>query len=114
VALFRIAVPIVTLGLVIANTAIQWKIADTNAQRVIAACEEFRVANGRYPKTLDELVPGHLASIPRAKYCLDQMDSKFWYFRSSEGEDHPILWWSKQPFVKEIYNFRTKHWRCID
>ena len=114
VALFRIAVPIVTLGVVFANTAIQWTIADANAERIINACEEFHAANGRYPQTLDELVPSYLKSIPRAKYCLSPMDSKFSYYSPSEADLHPILWWCKVPFGKEVYNFQTKKWRYID
>lgn len=76
VALLRIAIPPLTLGIALGNTALQWKIAETNADRIIKACEQFHVANGRYPKTLDELVPQYLPSVPRAKYCLLGV---FWY-----------------------------------
>jgi hypothetical protein len=113
IALFRVAIPAVTLGIVLANTAIQWTIAEQNAAHIIKACEEFHVANGRCPKTLDELVPQHLQSIPRAKYCLSPMDSKFSSYSSSDG-DQSILWWYKVPFGKEVYDFQSKQWRYID
>ncbi len=69
-ALLRIAIPALTLGLVLSNDAIQYRIGKANAPQIIAACEEFHTANGEYPKTLDELVPRYMPSIPRAKYCL--------------------------------------------
>ena len=61
-ALFRIIVPAVTLGLVLANNAVQLGIAEANATRIIAACEEFHATSGRFPKTLDELVPRYMPS----------------------------------------------------
>ncbi len=69
-ALLRIAIPALTLGLVMANNAVQLRIAEANAPRIVAACQEFHAANGRFPKTLDQLVPRYMPSVPRAKYCL--------------------------------------------
>lgn len=111
VALLRIAIPALTLGIVLANTAIQWTIAEGNAAQIIKASEEFHAAKGRYPKTLDELVPEYLSSVPRAKYSLN---GKFWYYCDGES-GRPILWWCKvSPFGKEVYGFESKRWRYID
>jgi hypothetical protein len=109
VALFRIAIPPLTLGIAIGNTALQWKIAETNADRIIKAVEEFHVINGRFPKTLDELVPKYLPSIPRAKYC---MAGTFWYFNYPESQC--MLMWSKLGFYRKIYNFDMKRWGAVD
>ena len=57
VALARVAIPIVTLAIVLANSALQRKIARANAERVVAACERFHADNGTFPRTLKELVP---------------------------------------------------------
>ena len=113
IALFRIAVPALTLGIVLANNFVQCKIAHVHAERIIKACEEFRVANGKYPHTLDELVPQYLGSIPRAKYCLCQ--GEFVYYNSNERPNQPIMWWYKvPPFGKEVYNFEHRRWRYLD
>jgi hypothetical protein len=84
-ALLRIAIPALTLGLVLTNATVQSRITEANATKIITACNEFHTANGRYPTTLDELVPKYMPSVPRAKYCLD---GKFLYF-----EKQPMLMW---------------------
>ncbi len=108
-ALLRIAIPPMTLGLIMANNAVQLKIAKANAPRVVAACEEFHAANGGFPKTLDELVPRYLPSIPCAKYCVT---GKFLYLNY---QDHPLLIWYTFPvFGKNVYNFEKRQWNYID
>ncbi len=110
IALFRIAAPVMTLGIVLTLNEVQWKIAEIQAERIINACEEFHDANGRYPQSLNELVPRHLRSIPRAKYCL--MFGDFWYFGSNEA---PSLMWVKiPPFGRAIYNFEDRRWGYVD
>lgn len=66
--LLRMAVPAVTLGLAWAGNAVEIEIAEANARRIIGACERFQAAKSRFPKELDELVPRHIPSVPRAKY----------------------------------------------
>ncbi len=112
VGLFRVAIPAMTLGIVLASTAIQWTIAEGKAVQIINACEDFHAANGRYPKTLNELVPRYLKSVPRAKYCL--ISGEFVY-SSNEESGRCILWWCKiLPFGTEVYSFEDKRWRFID
>jgi len=108
-ALLRIAVPPLTLGLVLANNALQLKIAETNAPRVVAACEEFHAANGKFPKTLDELVPRYMPSVPRAKYCL--IYGKFVYFNYGKPM---LLWHVVPPYGRRIYDFEKQQWNCIN
>jgi hypothetical protein len=109
-ALVRIAVPAVTLGLVLANNAAQLRIAEANAPRIIAACEEFHAANGRFPKTLDELVPRYMPSVPRAKHCLALGEFVYWY---SDGKPM-LMWYAIPPFGRNIYFFENGRWRYID
>ena len=104
------AVPALTLGLVLTNNAVQGKIAGANAARVVTACEAFHAATGEFPKTLDELVPRYLPSIPRAKYCL--LFGKFMYFNNGQ---HPILvWCAVSPFGKKVYSFEDRRWSYLD
>ncbi len=111
VALFRIAMPLLVLGAAITNDSIQWSIAETNAAQVIKACEEFHVANGRYPKTLDELVPGYLPSVPWAKYCLNPM-SRFLYFNYSANDS--LLVWQRMGWYRKTYRFGANRYGYLD
>jgi hypothetical protein len=110
IALIRIAIPPLTLCLVLANNSFQRKIAEENAPRIIAACEQFHATNGKYPKTLDDLVPQYLSSVPCAKYCL--MYGEFMYWNM---ENHPMLVWHVvPPFGRKIYTFEDRRWGYID
>lgn len=46
IAVLRISLPFLTLAITMSNGNLQWSISDANAERVIKACEEFRVVNG--------------------------------------------------------------------
>lgn len=107
--LLRIATPALTLGLVLANNTHQLRMAKANAQRIVAACDEYHAANGRFPETLDELVPQYLPSIPRAKYCLDFGD-----FVYSDDERPTLIWYVVPPYHRRIYNFETRQSKDID
>jgi hypothetical protein len=109
IAVLRVAMPLLTFAIAYGNANLQWKISDANAQRVIKACEEFRVANGRYPGKLDELVPKYLSSVPPAKYCLF-MDN-FWYVNR---DGLCMLWWTRYGFYRRIYHFDEKRWGNVD
>ena len=108
--LFRIAVPALTLGLVLANNAVQYKIAEANAARIVAACENFELANGKFPQALDDLVPRYVQSIPRAKYCLAFGEFRYW---NLDGR-HSLVWYAVPPFGRRIYDFEERRWNYID
>ncbi|MDD5285972.1 MAG: hypothetical protein PHD54_08940 [Desulfuromonadaceae bacterium] len=103
----RIIIPILTLAIVAGNAAMQSKIANANAERIIVACEQFRSATGKYPDRLDELVPKYLTSIPQARYAL--MFSDFRY-RNPDG-NHQLMWDERPPFGRRIYDFEQRKWR---
>ena len=108
-ALLRIAIPAVTLGLVLANNAFQLTIGEANAPRIIAACEEFHADNGKFPKTLDELVPRYMPSIPRAKYCL-----YYGEFRYLNYGRPMLVWYVAPPYGRRIYDFEDPRWGYLD
>jgi hypothetical protein len=107
IGLSRIVIPVLALTIVAGNAALQSKIANANAERIIAACEQFRAATGKYPDQLDELVPKYLNSIPRARYAL--MFSDFRY-RNLDG-NHQLLWDERPPFGRRIYDLEHRKWR---
>ncbi len=108
IALLRVSMPLLTLAIAFGNGNLQWKVSDANAQRVIKACEEFRVVNGRHPSKLDELVPEYLTSVPPAKHCMMGVFS----YRNSDG--HCTLWWTRYGFYRRIYNFDENRWSNLD
>jgi hypothetical protein len=109
-ALVRITIPALTLGLVLSNNAAQSRRAEANAANIIRACEEFHAANDKYPKTLGELVPQYMSSVPRAKYCLLFGDFLYWNFDSQ-----PMLaWYAIPPYGCKIYNFEERRWSYLD
>jgi hypothetical protein len=110
VGLSKIMIPVLTLAIVGGNAALQFKIANANAERIITACEQFRAATGKYPDDLDQLVPKYLSSVPRAKYALS-----FDGFRYSnrDGNQH-LMWTAVPPFGREVYDFESRKWRSVD
>lgn len=100
--------PLLTFAIAFGNGNLQWKISDAHAEQVINACDEFRVANGRYPNKLDDLVPKYLASVPPAKYCRMGV----FFYVNSDG--HAKLWWSRYGFYRKIYDFDDKRWSNLD
>ena len=110
IALIRLALPLLTLGIVVGNSALQSRIAKFNAERIVVAVEQFRSTNGSYPNKLDELVPRYLEAVPRAKFCL--VFSEFMYLTSNE--QHTLMWVSIPPFGRPTYNFEQRKWGYLD
>ena len=109
-ALLRIAIPALTLGLVLTNNAIQFAIAEANAARIIRACEEFHTANGEYPKTLDQLVPEYVPCVPRAKYCVWLGGFFYW----NVDRQPMLVWHAVPPYGRKIYRFEERRWSYLD
>jgi len=107
-ALIRITIPTLTFGLILTNNAVQFRIAEANAARIVKACEAFHAVNGKYPKTLGELVPKYMSSVPHAKYCL--AFGEFLY------SDKPVMlmWYAVPPYGREVYNFEKRRWSYLD
>ena len=101
-----------TFWLVRINDAFQLRIAEDNGQRIVAACEEYHAANGRFPGKLDELVPKYMTSVPVAKYTLGPW-GKFIYV-SRPPEDAMFFWYVVPPHFRKIYRFQTRSWSYLD
>jgi hypothetical protein len=88
------------------------RVAEANGQRILAACEEYHAANGRFPRKLDELVPNYINSVPVVKYCLGP-GSRFFYGAPEHG--NAILAWEiVSPHYRRTYNFGTRSWGYVD
>lgn len=112
VAFARILIPVITGVIVLVNASVQNSIAQNNAVRIVAACEQYRAANGAYPAKLNDLVPQYMGSIPPAKYCL--MWNSFFYHADSEQPTTMLFWVELPPFGRPTYNFEDGRWGYLD
>ncbi|MCW5593544.1 MAG: hypothetical protein KIS74_15690 [Burkholderiales bacterium] len=85
-------------------------IARERAEGVIAAVKAFRADTGRYPASLDELVPRYLPEVPRAKYTLAFHE---FTYRSS-GNDAWLYYVALPPFGRPTYAFSSGKWGYLD
>jgi hypothetical protein len=108
--LIRLAVYLTAVGVVLSLIQINKSIAKERAERIIAAVENYKAANGKYPNRLNELAPKFIAEIPD-KARVTFTDSGFRYL---VGERHTLMYVSMPPFGRTTYNFETKSWGFID
>lgn len=71
-----------------------------NYDTIIAAVEQYKAAEKRYPDTLDQLVPKYLAAVPAGRW------GKFMY--SAYHPDNAHLSHMRMPPVKESYDFKSR------
>jgi hypothetical protein len=109
-SLYRIATPLVTMGLVFANAWLQSKVARSHAELIIQASKQYQQSHGNFPPTLDALVPEYLRSVPSAKYCL--VFGNYWY-TDFEGR-HDLMWVEIPPFGRPYYLFEEARWGYLD
>jgi hypothetical protein len=103
---------IVAVGGLAALAFIRYDIAQgrIQADQVVAAVQQFREKQGRYPDRLAELVPGFLPAVPRARWAYSA--NEFRYVGSSL---HPrLIFVGIPPFDRRIFNFETGGWDVID
>ena len=53
-----------------AVTALQSRATEQVAASVVTAIEAYRSSHGRYPSSLDQLVPEHFSSVPKTRFGL--------------------------------------------
>lgn len=71
-----------------------------NFDSIIAAVDQYKAAEKRYPDTLGQLVPKYLAEVPSGRW------SKFMYSVNHPDDAH--LLHIPHPPVKESYSFKSK------
>ncbi|MGE0860033.1 MAG: hypothetical protein AB7I01_02275 [Gammaproteobacteria bacterium] len=86
------------------------RLARSRAMAVVEAVDTYRGVHGRYPLSLDALVPRYLAAVPRAKYALAFDD--FLYERAGDGARLGFV--EVPPFGRPCYDFTLRRWQEID
>ena len=86
------------------------RLARDRAMAVVEAVDTYRGVHGRYPLSLDALVPRYLSAVPRAKYALAFDD--FLYER--EGNGARLGYVEVPPFGRPCYDFTLRRWQEID
>ncbi len=110
--LVRFSIYLSAVGVVLVLIPINKQIGEERAEKIIAAVESYKVANGKYPDRLDQLAPQFIAEIP-AKARISFADIGFRYHAGNEGRP-TLMYLAMPPFGRRIYSFATKSWGFID
>lgn len=86
--------------------------ARKNAEAIIAACRAFHGQHGRFPRTLEELVPGFLPALPPAKY--EGPHFGFTYDVAQDERRHVLGWTEAIPFGRPYYVLEEDRWGYLD
>lgn len=94
------------------------QVASGRADALASAVNAFRAAQGRYPESLDELVPAHLPAIPNAR-PLALMQDRFRYRNppaNTDGTRRPpmLMYTAFGPFGWSLYDFEKGAWEMRD
>lgn len=81
--------------------------AGRRAEKIIAACSEYKQRNGVYPPNLEALVPAHLPAVPRARERARDY-ARFEY--SSERTNASLLYVSSPSYGRIRYDFASRTW----
>lgn len=81
-----------------------------SAEGILAALDDHRTAQGRYPERLSDLVPAELPEIPSAAPLLI-VDRWFRYRRSGQGFE---LSYDSGFLVESVYDAQTGKWSVRD
>ena len=101
----------VLIVLYLAWRAVPYVFADENrgpGERIVAAFEKYKAANGRYPERLDALVPAFLPQIPTPV-----IDTNFVYAASEDGSAAWFAYQNPRETLTE-YDSRTRQWQDLD
>jgi hypothetical protein len=95
----------------LAYRAIPYIFEDANraaGERIVAAFEKYKAANGRYPERLDVLVPSFLPQVPKPA-----VDTNFVYAISPDEKTAFFAYQNPRETVTE-YDSRTRRWQDLD
>jgi hypothetical protein len=96
----------------VAFMALDIHVAAQRAQTVVQALKIYNAQHGRYPERLEDLVPGTLPALPRARLALS---SDTYYFRiDKEGKMPKFGYTVVAPFGRMMYDFEALRWNALD
>jgi hypothetical protein len=106
--LLRVALVFAVLGLATFFWInFNWRVAERRARPIAEACESFHHQNGRYPASLNDLVPQYLVSIPPAKYTV--FGNRFGY-----SDTPPTLFFAVMFSGAARYDLESRKWLTND
>lgn len=76
----------------------------------MSAVKVFHTKHQRYPKSLEDLVPGFIDAVPVAKYTLGL--NQFWYY--SDEQYASLFYVALPPFGRLTYDFTRDEWGYTD
>lgn len=80
-----------------------------NATSLIEAIDSFRLATGRYPESLEALIPKHLAQLPDVRFSVIQPQITY---RMTDGKPYLAVPSAMgDMFAQFEYDFATKVWK---
>jgi hypothetical protein len=104
---------LLTAVLIFVSLAVQNRMADRRAVAIGKACLAYRSKYNHYPKTLDELVPEFMSSVPPAKYTLGA-SSSFFYIPGFDDREPMLFYEAIPPFGRRFYHMETGAWGFLD
>lgn len=96
--LVRCAVPACVMMASVFSSDIQERLAERSTESISLACCRFRNANGRWPRTLNELVPEYFDVLPRAKWRWYGEAGRFLYLPAHDTSGPSLFRWNRIGF----------------
>ena len=81
------------------------RVAERRALPIIKACEAFRRSRGRYPASLDDLVPQFISSIPNARCTL--VANRYGYSAEKPSLNYAVMFHGVATYDFESYKWWT-------
>lgn len=95
---------------IVSSHGLNLKMGAGNAERIIAAVEMYHQDYGRFPESLEALVPQYLDRVPHSAIRLSANKFRYW----SEADRHQLMWIKVPPYLRAFYDFESNKWTIID
>jgi hypothetical protein len=114
--MFRLTVIIIYILMVLAvsgSLKFMNNLALSRAERLIKACNDYKVKYHKFPDRLEDLVPEFMPNIPPAKNILQSFFGRFNYEIDKKG--NALLWYTElPPFGRAFYDLNRGKWSYLD
>lgn len=107
----KTAIYLIAVSAVLGWVAFNRDLGSRRAEDVVAAVHAYATTNGRYPASLNELVPGFLPALPLVKWTLGW--NRFEY-RLTRSGNHWLTWTVVSPYGRRSYIFEEARWIYLD
>ncbi|MFA5140805.1 MAG: hypothetical protein WC728_16385 [Elusimicrobiota bacterium] len=85
--------------------------ARSQAVRLITKCNDYKAKYGRFPDSLEALVPEFIHRVPRAK-LVPGRNGRFTY--TAAADSHQLMYTSLPPFARRFYVLEERTWKTLD